>query len=164
MTGHRVALVYMRRLNTARCSLADVPRTYGYADSCILVIDEDCGRPAFPSSIRSGFARVLDLLRAGRVECIFAEDITSITRNLCELHALLEAVIEQGVAVYCNGKLYNVERQTPTRPASALAVEMMAERLGSGPVSNPGAVAGPPAADVAEGERPQASHRRRADS
>jgi hypothetical protein len=81
----KLAIVYVRQSSpdqvrehtgstAAQRALADLPRSWGWPESRILLIDEDLGLSGTSSSQRAGFLHVLDLIDRGEVGIVLVRE------------------------------------------------------------------------------------------
>lgn len=115
----RQALVYLRQSTPIQVEenqgstehqrdQARFPREWGWPDGLVEIIDEDLGRSGSSTIRRTGYRRMLEAVRAGRVGAIFTAEFSRIGRSLSDSVILIHECRMRDVLIVVNGRVHDV--------------------------------------------------------
>ena|SRR5918999_223145 len=108
----RRAVVYCRQAGADRNtssmvyqrSLADVARSYGWTDTLIEIIDEDCGKSGLSRVERHGLQRLEEMIETDQVGAVFVLRLDRLSRNLLELEVFRLRAALHKTLLYAEGR------------------------------------------------------------
>jgi DNA invertase Pin-like site-specific DNA recombinase len=111
----RLAIVYIRQSSEQQVQnnvgstelqrgLTAVPRSYGWPDSKIQIIDEDLGITGSSSEGRKGFRRLQIKMAAGEVGAVFCVTISRLSRRLLDFELFRQIAQENNTIIYTEGR------------------------------------------------------------
>src|SRR5215510_16194590 len=111
----RLAIVYIRQSSEEQVrdnvgstefqrGLVAVPRSYGWPDSKIQIIDEDLGITVSSSEARTGWRRLQIMMAAGEVGAVFCATISRLSRQLLDFELFRRIAQENNTIIYTEGR------------------------------------------------------------
>jgi DNA invertase Pin-like site-specific DNA recombinase len=85
-------------------SLADVARSYGWTDTLIEIIDEDCGKSGLSRVERHGLQRLEEMIETDQVGAVFVLRLDRLSRNLLELEVFRLRAALHKTLLYAEGR------------------------------------------------------------
>ncbi len=93
-------------------SLYDLALEYGWAADRIHVLRDDLGKSATSIGKRSDFQRLLDMIRAGDVRAVFAQNMSRLSRNALDGLRLFEALRRAKALLYYDGRFVDMGNES----------------------------------------------------
>jgi hypothetical protein len=114
----RLAVIYVRqstqfqvRTNTGSTefqrSLVAVPRSYGWPESQIEIIDEDLAKSGSSSQERTGWQRLQRMIEAKQVGAVFTANISRLSRQVLDFELFRLRAALHGTLLYTDGRFLN---------------------------------------------------------
>jgi DNA invertase Pin-like site-specific DNA recombinase len=111
----RLAVVYIRQSSEQQVQnnvgstelqrgLTAVPRSYGWPDSRIQMIDEDLGITGSSSEARRGWQRLQIKMAAGEVGAVICVTISRLSRRLLDFELFRQIAAENNTIIYTEGR------------------------------------------------------------
>jgi Resolvase, N terminal domain len=108
----RLAVVYCRQngadRNTSSMvyqrSLAAVARSYGWTDTLIEIIDEDCGKSGLSRVGRRGLQRLEEMIEADQVGAVFVTNVSRLWRQVMEFELFRLRAVLHRTLLYADGR------------------------------------------------------------
>jgi DNA invertase Pin-like site-specific DNA recombinase len=111
----RLAVVYIRQSSEQQVrdnvgstefqrGLMTVPRSYGWPDSKIQMMDEDLGITGSSSEARRGWRRLQMMMAAGEVGAVFCVTISRLSRRLLDFELFRQIAAENNTIIYTEGR------------------------------------------------------------
>jgi DNA invertase Pin-like site-specific DNA recombinase len=88
------------------------PRSWGWPEDRIELLDEDLGRSGTSSVNRPGYRRMVAELQAGQIGAIFLTDLSRAGRNSIELLLLLQDCQRQNTLLVFNGRVRDMSNNS----------------------------------------------------
>jgi DNA invertase Pin-like site-specific DNA recombinase len=85
-------------------SLTAVPRSYGWPDSLIEIIDEDLGRSGSSSERRTGWQRLQTMIKADQVGAVFVVTISRLSRQVLDFELFRRLAAKHNTLLYADGR------------------------------------------------------------
>jgi DNA invertase Pin-like site-specific DNA recombinase len=89
-------------------SLAKIARSYGWTDTLIEVIDEDCGKSGLSKIERRGFQRLEEMIDADQVAAVFVSGLDRLSRDLLQLKLFRLRAALHNTLLYAAGRFIDL--------------------------------------------------------
>jgi DNA invertase Pin-like site-specific DNA recombinase len=129
----RLAVIYVRqstqfqvRTNTGSTefqrSLVAVPRSYGWPESQIEIIDEDLAKSGSSSQKRTGWQRLQRMIEAKQVGAVFTANISRLARQVLDFELFRLRAALHDTLLYADGRFINPADSNDTVSSQLIAM------------------------------------------